>query len=121
MILPAVCFFYDRLGPVFHSIDALLQSLALWAAAFYIVNWTLATAFFPHPGNLADKIFYYGVRVFHAFNLEQWLIFLQVAPFFTFPLFFMVVYDFPRDRPWLYQIYLTFSTWVWSVYQILFM
>lgn len=46
---------------------------------------------------------------------------LQVAPALTFPLFFFVAYDFPRDRPVFYQIYLTLSTWCWAWYQILFM
>ncbi|KIP05565.1 hypothetical protein PHLGIDRAFT_128820 [Phlebiopsis gigantea 11061_1 CR5-6] len=82
----------------------LRKSLALWVAGFYVLNWALATGFIPHPADLADKIFYYGV-----------------TPAATFPLFFMVVYDFPRDRPVLYQCYLAFSTWSWSCYQILFM
>ncbi|EKM50704.1 uncharacterized protein PHACADRAFT_188239 [Phanerochaete carnosa HHB-10118-sp] len=82
----------------------LRKSLALWAAGFYIVNWALAVAFTPkHPGDLADIIFFYGI-----------------SPALTFPLFFMVVYDFPRDRPVLYQIYLACSTWMWSIYQIVF-
>lgn len=29
----------------------------------------------------------------------------------------MVIYDFPRDRPWLYQIYLAFSIWIWPLFQ----
>lgn len=82
----------------------LRKSLALWAAGFYIVNWALAVAFTPrHPGNLPDILFYYAI-----------------SPVFTFPLFFMVVYDFPRDRPVFYQMYLTFSTWMWSVFQVVF-
>ena len=42
-------------------------------------------------------------------------------PVLTFPMFFLVAYDFPRDRPYFYQTYLAFSTWLWAVYQILFM
>ena len=33
----------------------------------------------------------------------------------------MVIYDFPRDRPWCYQVYLAFSIWSWSLFQIISM
>ncbi|KAI0091448.1 hypothetical protein BDY19DRAFT_983786 [Irpex rosettiformis] len=82
----------------------LRKSLALWASAFYIVNWALAAGVIPHPADTSDTVFYYAV-----------------APALTFPVFFMVVYDFPRDRPILYQIFLTFSTWMWSIYQLFYM
>lgn len=45
----------------------------------------------------------------------------QVAPAFSFPIFFMVLWDFPRDRPWIYQTVLTFSAWQYAIYQIFFM
>lgn len=45
----------------------------------------------------------------------------QVAPFFTFPVFFMVLYDFPRDRKFIYQLFLTVSTWMWAFYLLLVM
>ncbi|KAI0685603.1 hypothetical protein BC835DRAFT_1289856 [Cytidiella melzeri] len=80
------------------------KSVALWSAAFYIVNWALATAVAPRPADTADTVFYYAV-----------------APALTFPLFFMVAYDFPRDRPIFYQVVLAISTWMWSSYQVLFM
>ena len=104
-----------------------LQSLALWAAAFYIVNWVLAVAFNHHPADLADKIFYYGVCVQSllspatSYNNQLIMFNQQFTPALTFPLFFMVVYDWPRDRPYIYQVYLAFSTWSWSCYQIIFM
>ena len=44
-------------------------------------------------------------------------LFIQVAPVFTVPLVLMVIYDFPRDRPWCYQLYLTFSVWIWPLFQ----
>ncbi|THG98478.1 hypothetical protein EW026_g3717 [Hermanssonia centrifuga] len=80
------------------------KNLALWSAAYYIFNWVLSVVFIPKPIQLADKIFHYGI-----------------APTFSFPIFFMVLYDFPRDRPILYQTVLTFSTWMYGIYQILFM
>ncbi|KAH9945766.1 hypothetical protein B0H21DRAFT_693809 [Amylocystis lapponica] len=81
----------------------LRKNLALWSSSFLIVNWVLAIAFIARPIELADKIFYYGV-----------------APALTFPVFPMVLYDFPRDRSNLYQVFLVFSTWSWSIYQVLF-
>jgi osomolarity two-component system sensor histidine kinase SLN1 len=69
-----------------------------------ILNWTFATAFVPPPWTLADKVFYGGI-----------------ASVLTFPLFFFVVFDIPRDYDILYQIFLTVSVWSWGFYQIVFM
>ncbi|KAF9649944.1 hypothetical protein BDM02DRAFT_3093963 [Thelephora ganbajun] len=80
------------------------KRLALFSSLFFVGNWVLGTAFLPRPAVLPDKIFYYGI-----------------APAFTVPLVFMVIYDFPRDRPWCYQIYLAFSIWSWSLFQIVSM
>jgi osomolarity two-component system sensor histidine kinase SLN1 len=32
-----------------------------------------------------------------------------------------VIYDWPRDHPILYQIYIAVSVWAWSLYQVFFM
>ncbi|GJE93893.1 hybrid sensor histidine kinase/response regulator [Phanerochaete sordida] len=80
------------------------KNLALWSAGFFILNWLLSCVFVPKPITLADKIFHYGI-----------------APAFTFPILFMVLWDFPRDRNWIYQIVLMFATWMWGVFQILVM
>ncbi|KAF7795011.1 hypothetical protein EIP86_006155 [Pleurotus ostreatoroseus] len=82
----------------------LRKHIALWSAAYYILNWVLSVVFVPQPLQLADKIFHYGI-----------------APAFSFPILFMVLWDFPRDRPWIYQSVLTVSAWQYGVYQILFM
>ena len=81
----------------------LAQNLAVWSALFYILNWTLATAFNPQPFPLPDIIFYYCVM-----------------PVLTFPLIVLVIYDWPRDRNITYQIALSISTWSWGVYQLVF-
>lgn len=77
------------------------QNLALWSALFYVLNWTLATAFLEKPTILPDIIFYYCI-----------------TPVLTFPLIIMVVYDWPRDRPLLYQTSLGAATWSWGCYQL---
>ncbi|KAI0701497.1 hypothetical protein BC835DRAFT_1322983 [Cytidiella melzeri] len=77
----------------------LRKPIAIWSAGFYIINWIISVAFIPKPILPADKIFLWGI-----------------APAFTFPLFFMIVYDFPRNRRVLYQVFLTMSTWMWSIY-----
>ncbi|OBZ73876.1 hypothetical protein A0H81_06404 [Grifola frondosa] len=79
------------------------KNLALFSSAFLIVNWVFGIAFVPTPVVLMDKIFFYGL-----------------APALTFPIIPMVMYDWPRDRRILYQIFLVTSVWIWSVYQVLF-
>lgn len=76
------------------------KTLALCCSVFFVGNWILGVAFLPRPVSLIEKIFYYGV-----------------APVFTVPLVFLVIYDFPRDRPWCYQVYLAFCVWIWPLFQ----
>lgn len=79
------------------------KPLARWAALWLIFNWVLGMAFFPHPFQKIDIIFYGGV-----------------SPALSFPIIFMVLYNWPRDHAFVYQVYLTASVWAWSIYQILF-
>ncbi|EIN11063.1 hypothetical protein PUNSTDRAFT_85601 [Punctularia strigosozonata HHB-11173 SS5] len=79
------------------------KSLALWSSGFLILNWVLTVAFIPRPLVLADKIFFYGV-----------------TPAFTFPVVGLVMYDIPRDRPEIYQVWTSLATWCWAIYQSLF-
>ncbi|KDR80820.1 hypothetical protein GALMADRAFT_241276 [Galerina marginata CBS 339.88] len=82
----------------------LKKSLAIWASLWLIVNWVLGCIFIPHnPIVQLDKIFYFGV-----------------APLLSFPIVFMVMYDWPRDRPYTYQVFLIVSIWCWSFYQVIF-
>ncbi|PIL24591.1 hypothetical protein GSI_12475 [Ganoderma sinense ZZ0214-1] len=82
----------------------LRKNLALWSSAFLIVNWAFGIGFISRPFVLSDKIFLYGI-----------------APAFSFAIAPMVIYDWPRDRTFIYQIILVISVWIWSVYQIIFM
>jgi len=80
------------------------KSLAVWASLWLILNWVLG-CIFAAPINLAfDRAFYFGV-----------------APLFILPIFFMVMYDWPRDRSHIYQMILAISIWSWPFYSILFM
>ncbi|KAH9939060.1 uncharacterized protein BXZ73DRAFT_44250 [Epithele typhae] len=81
----------------------LRKNLALWSSAFLVVNWAFGVGFVPRPILLADQIFLYGV-----------------APVFTFLIPPMVIYDWPRDRNTIYQVVLFFATWIWAIYQIIF-
>jgi len=81
----------------------LRKNLAVWSASFYIVNWAFGIGFAQTPLVLADKIFFYGV-----------------APAFSFPIMVMVMFDWPRDRPNLYQFFLSISTWIWGWYTLVF-
>ncbi|KDQ49238.1 hypothetical protein JAAARDRAFT_43030 [Jaapia argillacea MUCL 33604] len=80
------------------------KSLALWSAFFFILTWVIGVAFVPPPRVLMDDIFYYAITTITIL-----------------PLPFLVMYDFPRDRPLFYQCYLVCSTWCWAIYQILFL
>ncbi|KAI0318763.1 hypothetical protein OF83DRAFT_1231076 [Amylostereum chailletii] len=97
--------FYDEKAEAHYAKENwfMRKSLALWSSVFLILNWILGIILIPNPRVLADKIFYYGL-----------------APAITFPILFMVMYDFPRDRPNFYQFCLSISLWSWAVYQILF-
>ncbi|KAF8902397.1 hypothetical protein CPB84DRAFT_1678868 [Gymnopilus junonius] len=82
----------------------LQKSLAIWASLWLIVNWVLGCIFIPHnPVANLDKGFYFGI-----------------APVLSLPIVFMVMYDWPRDRPYIYQVYLVISIWCWSFYQVIF-
>jgi hypothetical protein len=42
----------------------------------------------------------------------------QVAPFFTLPIPFMIMWDWPREgsvKALLYQFFITVTTWMWYV------
>ncbi|KAF9474819.1 hypothetical protein BDN70DRAFT_884421 [Pholiota conissans] len=70
------------------------KSLALWASLWLILNWILGCVFIPrNPVGQLDKIFYFGVSV------AETLIRL------------MIMYDWPRDRQLLYQVFLVVSIW----------
>ncbi|KAF8628700.1 hypothetical protein AX17_005923 [Amanita inopinata Kibby_2008] len=83
----------------------LKKSLAIWASLWLVMNWILGVIFVPKTPfmYLLDKIFYFAI-----------------APVLSIPITFMVIYDWPRDRPILYQLVLIVSIWIWSFYQIIF-
>ncbi|THH30116.1 hypothetical protein EUX98_g4100 [Antrodiella citrinella] len=81
-----------------------MKNLAIWSASFFVLNWTLGAALIPKPVVRPDQIFYYAI-----------------APAFTFPILPMVMFDWPRDRSTIHQLVLTFSTWMWGWYQLIFM
>ncbi|KAF8684902.1 His Kinase A (phosphoacceptor) domain [Rhizoctonia solani] len=81
------------------------KTLAFWASCFLILNWVLATSLLSQqPYILGDKIFVYGV-----------------APVLTVPLPVFITFDWPRTRPWIYQIWLAAAVWSWAWYNTMFM
>ncbi|KAG1771535.1 Tco5, signal transduction HAMP domain histidine kinase [Suillus occidentalis] len=68
--------------------------LAVWSVIFFIANWAIGAATIAAPITVLDK---------------SWI--WAVVPAHTIPLFFLVVFDFPRDRPIPYQLLLMISTW----------
>lgn len=100
------------------------KRLAIFSAIFFICNWITACVLVQQPVVLSDVIFYYIVRPYippYTIVLSHSSDFWQIGPLLCIPLFFLVVYDFPRDRPWLYQTYLGLSVWSWPLYTTIFM
>ncbi|RDB15349.1 Autoinducer 2 sensor kinase/phosphatase LuxQ [Hypsizygus marmoreus] len=79
------------------------KSLALWAALWLILNWVLGCIFAQPIHQTFDQVFYYGI-----------------APLFSLPIIFMIIYDWPRDRSVMYQTFLIISIWSWSFYSVFF-
>ncbi|EJD07512.1 uncharacterized protein FOMMEDRAFT_150045 [Fomitiporia mediterranea MF3/22] len=77
------------------------KPLALWSSLFFVINWVLGCALVPKPFTIADTIFYFAV-----------------APVVTLPIPFLVMFDFARDRPYIYNTAVILSTWAWSVFQV---
>jgi len=100
------------------------KRLAVFSALFFICNWVTACVLIQKPVVAPDVVFYYVVRLntpSHTQLLSHSLYLWQIGPLLCLPLFFLVVYDFPRDRPWLYQTYLGLSVWSWPLYTTIFM
>ncbi|KAH9057453.1 hypothetical protein EDB87DRAFT_1565234 [Lactarius vividus] len=70
------------------------KSLAIWSTLFLLVTWAVNAALVVGPVLLIDKIFLYGI-----------------APACTLPVLPIVIYDWPRDRPIVYQVLLSMSIW----------
>ncbi|KAG5725064.1 Signal transduction histidine-protein kinase BarA [Termitomyces sp. T112] len=79
------------------------KSLACWASVWLILNWVLGCIFARPIYQVFDQIVYYGI-----------------APILTLPIIIMVMYDWPRDRSNVYQVFITFSIWLWPFYSVLF-
>ncbi|KAF9653821.1 hypothetical protein BDM02DRAFT_3086441 [Thelephora ganbajun] len=107
-IWPPIWGFF-RLRFVDHKFEAhyvketwfLRKRLALFSAAFFVINWLLSVILITRPVTLPDAIFFYGV-----------------GPAISVPLVFFVVFDYSRDHSLFYQIYLLFAVWPWPVYQV---
>jgi osomolarity two-component system sensor histidine kinase SLN1 len=39
----------------------------------------------------------------------------QFVPLITLPVTGMIMWDFPRDRDFIYQIWISVATWMWCV------
>ncbi|KAJ6514984.1 histidine kinase [Mycena vitilis] len=118
--LPPFAFVRTRMWPVvrefymprFEEAEELLyqkevwnqtKRVTIWASVFFIATCILAILTIQNPIVLADKIFYYGV-----------------APLLSAPILFMCAYNFPYERPILFQTVLCVSTWSWPFYEVLY-
>jgi len=100
------------------------KRLAIFSALFFICNWITACVLVQTPVVTSDIVFYYVVRqnaTSHTVSPSHSSNIWQIGPLLCVPLFFLVAYDFPRDRPWFYQTYLGISVWSWPLYTITLM
>lgn len=67
---------------------------------------------------LSDKIFYYGVRRGHnPRSIEILPLYAeQIAPVLLIPLPVMIMFDWPKLYPIIYQIWMSFTIFSWSAY-----
>ncbi|KIJ65498.1 hypothetical protein HYDPIDRAFT_110594 [Hydnomerulius pinastri MD-312] len=100
-----VRFYDERTEERFHKEHWFIKkTLVVWSTIFLIANWVIGASTIASPVTLFDKIWLYGI-----------------TPALTFPLLFLVVFDFPRDRPLPYQILVGCATWCWGFYELLAM
>uniref|UniRef100_A0A0W0G6Q9 histidine kinase n=1 Tax=Moniliophthora roreri TaxID=221103 RepID=A0A0W0G6Q9_MONRR len=80
------------------------KKLALIASLWFVINWGLGLWFVPRPLTVLDQVLYYGM-----------------GPALTAPIFFMVMFDFPRKGAFLYQSFLGVMVWIWAFQIIIIM
>ncbi|KAF9454372.1 hypothetical protein P691DRAFT_392673 [Macrolepiota fuliginosa MF-IS2] len=97
----------EKLGSNYAEEDWILKkSLAIWVALWLIVNWVIGAASLEktnHRYTSSDIVFYF-----------------VVGPLLAFPVLWMVIYDWPRNRPILYQLFLLVAIWAWGFYFVLY-
>lgn len=76
----------------------LSKRIAIWTSIYFYIAWILVLALYPRPWHVVDYVSWTGI--------------LTV---FTVPLLPAVLFDLPSRRPWLWRIFLFFTTWSWSV------
>ncbi|CAE6406227.1 unnamed protein product [Rhizoctonia solani] len=79
------------------------KRLAFFTSLFFVVNWVLAAALLPRPFVTIDHVFYYGI-----------------APAMTVPGPIFILFDVYRRAPWFYQLWVTSQTYMWALYNLLF-
>ncbi|KAK7056490.1 hypothetical protein VNI00_003046 [Paramarasmius palmivorus] len=80
------------------------KKLALIASLWFVVNWGLGLWFVPRPLTVVDQVLYYGL-----------------GPALTVPVFFMVMFDFPRHGRFFYQLFAGIMIWIWAFQIIIVM
>ncbi|KAG9014389.1 hypothetical protein FRB94_012795 [Tulasnella sp. JGI-2019a] len=97
--------FYDVAAEAHYKKETYFQMkpLALTGSMFLIINWVLIMAIQQRSDMpLADKIYFWGI-----------------APLSAFPIPIMIVFDWPRTHPNIYQIWMSFAMWTWGAYTLI--
>ncbi|KAF8308343.1 hypothetical protein DL93DRAFT_2171193 [Clavulina sp. PMI_390] len=77
------------------------KALAILTGCWLILNWVITCAVATNL-TVPDKAFYYGL-----------------SAFLNIPVPIMIIFDWPRKRPILYQSWLTVTLWTWAFYNLL--
>ncbi|KAG9016710.1 hypothetical protein FRB90_002391, partial [Tulasnella sp. 427] len=80
-----------------------MKGLALAGALVIILNWVMVCILIPRTSLVfADKMFY-------------WVF----SPIFLVPLPVMIIFDWPKFYPRLYQVFMSIAVWSWCAYTLL--
>ncbi|KAG8894010.1 hypothetical protein FRC01_013219, partial [Tulasnella sp. 417] len=80
-----------------------MKGLALSGSLVLLLNWVLICILIPRESMIfADKMFY-------------WVI----CPCLVVPLPVMIVFDWPKTHPRIYQIFMTLAVWSWCAYALM--
>ncbi|KAG8985435.1 hypothetical protein FRB90_004704 [Tulasnella sp. 427] len=97
--------FYDRAAERHYKKETYYQmkALALAGSFFLIINWVLICILIPKSSIvIADKIFYWAV-----------------SPCLLIPLPIMIVFDWPKIYPRIYQSFMSLVVWSWYAYSLI--
>ncbi|KAG8974906.1 hypothetical protein FRC05_006583, partial [Tulasnella sp. 425] len=91
-----------------------MKGLSLAGSLVLVLNWVLICILIPRESLLfADKMFYW-VRLNNVVPSTY-----QISPCFVIPLPVMIVFDWPKTHPRIYQLFMSLVVWSWCAYALM--